>query len=80
MAEIVQVQTEEQLQAVRAMFQEYHSELPQQIRTPAFIRKLKVCLGNMLRPTALCCWRRLQVSPPDAWGFVRFRAMREHAK
>lgn len=36
MAEIVQVQTEEQLRAVRAMFQEYHSELPPQIRTPHF--------------------------------------------
>ncbi len=50
MAEIVQVQSEEQLQAVRAMFQEYHSELPPQIRTSDFDHELESLPGKYAPP------------------------------
>lgn len=50
MAEMVQVHTEEQLQAVRAMFQEYHSELPPQIRTPHFEQEVETLPGKYAPP------------------------------
>ena len=50
MAEIVQVQTEEQLQAVRVMFQEYHSELPPQIRTVCFAQEVESLPGKYAPP------------------------------
>jgi carbonic anhydrase len=50
MAEIVQVQTEEQLQAVRALFQEYHSELPPQIRTLHFEQEVESLPGKYAPP------------------------------
>jgi putative acetyltransferase len=50
MPEIVQVHTEEQLQAVRAMFQEYHSELPPQIRTLHFEHEVESLPGKYASP------------------------------
>jgi len=50
MPEIVQVQTEEQLQAVRAIFQEYHSELPPQIRTVCFHQEVESLPGKYAPP------------------------------
>jgi putative acetyltransferase len=50
MAEIVQVHTEEQLQTVRVMFQEYHSELPPQIRTLHFQQEVESLPGKYAPP------------------------------
>jgi GNAT superfamily N-acetyltransferase len=50
MAEICHVKTEEQLQAVRLMFQEYHSELPPQIRTVCFDKEVEGLPGRYAPP------------------------------
>jgi GNAT superfamily N-acetyltransferase len=50
MTEIVQVHTQQQLQAVREMFQEYHSELPPQIRTLHFDQELETLPGKYALP------------------------------
>ena len=50
MIEIVQVHTREQLQAVRAMFQDYHSELPPQIRTLHFDQEVRTLPGKYAAP------------------------------
>lgn len=50
MVEILQVQTQEQLEAVRAMFQEYHSELPPQIRTVCFDQEVEGLPGKYAPP------------------------------
>lgn len=50
MPEIVQVQTDAQLQEVRILFQEYHSELPRQIRTPHFDQEVKSLPGKYAPP------------------------------
>ncbi len=50
MAEIIQVQTDAQLQEVRILFQAYHSELPPQIRTPHFDQEVESLPGKYAPP------------------------------
>lgn len=50
MAQILQVQSEEQLQQVRVMFQEYHSELPAEIRTVCFAQEVEGLPGKYAAP------------------------------
>jgi GNAT superfamily N-acetyltransferase len=50
MAEIVEARTEEQLQQLRALFREYHSELPPQIRTVCFDQEIESLPGEYAPP------------------------------
>lgn len=72
MAEIVQVQTEEQLQAVRAMFQEYHSELPPQIRTPHFEQELESLPGKYAAPEGALLLAMVAGQPAGCVGLRPF--------
>ena len=50
MVEIVQVVSEQQLQVLRDMFREYHSELPPQIRTVCFDHEVESLPGKYAPP------------------------------
>ena len=50
MVEIVQVQTGEQLEQVRVLFREYHSELPLHIRTVCFDQEVEGLPGKYAVP------------------------------
>ena len=50
MAEIVEARTEEQLQQMRTLFHEYHSELPPQIHTACFDQEIEGLPGEYALP------------------------------
>jgi GNAT superfamily N-acetyltransferase len=72
MAEIVQVQTEEQVRAVRAMFQEYHSELPPQIRTVGFEQEVESLPGKYAPPSGALLLATVAGQPAGCVGLRPF--------
>jgi len=72
MAEIVQVQSDEQLQAVRAMFQEYHSELPPQIRTVCFHQEVESLPGKYAPPAGALLLATVGGQPAGCVGLRPF--------
>ncbi len=72
MVEIVQVQTAEQLHAVRAMFQEYHSELPPQIRTVCFQQEVETLPGKYAPPAGALLLATVEEQPAGCVGLRPF--------
>lgn len=72
MVEIVQVQTEEQLQATRAMFQEYHAELPPQIRTVCFQQEVENLPGKYAPPAGALLLATVEGDPAGCVGLRPF--------
>jgi GNAT superfamily N-acetyltransferase len=77
MAEILHVQTEEQLQAVRAMFQEYHSELPPQIRTVCFEQEVDSLPGKYAPPEGALLLATIAGQPAGCVGLRPFAGVEE---
>jgi putative acetyltransferase len=72
MAEIVQIQTEEQLQQVRVLFQEYHSELPPQIRTLHFDQEVESLPGKYAPPEGALLLATVAGQPAGCVGLRPF--------
>lgn len=68
MPDIRQVQTDDQLQAVRAMFQEYHSELPPQIRTRHFDQEVDSLPGKYAPPAGALLLATIHGQPAGCVG------------
>jgi len=70
--EIVQVQTEEQLQQVRVLFREYHSELPREIRTVCFDQEVEGLPGKYAPPGGTLLLATLDGQPAGCVGLRPF--------
>jgi ribosomal protein S18 acetylase RimI-like enzyme len=77
MAEIVQVQNAEQLQLVRAMFHEYHAELPPQIRTVCFEQEVESLPGKYALPKGALLLATVDGHPAGCVGLRPFPGLDE---
>jgi GNAT superfamily N-acetyltransferase len=72
---IVEARSEEQLQQVRVMFQEYHSELPPQIRTFGFHREIESLPGKYAAPEGALLLATIDGQPAGCVGLRPFPGM-----